>query len=75
MYCMKNADICNAFEFSNGACSISMASTFYKYSKPSIEKTIWYDQLVAKISSKTSIFLFKFLNNFFTFKVYGQRDV
>ncbi len=43
LYCLQNADICNAFEFINGTCSVSKAPSFKKNSKYTKRKKIWID--------------------------------
>ncbi len=54
LYCLKNEDTCNAFEFTDGTCKKSNKHTFIKYLKDATQqKTIWID--VSKTTVTLSI--------------------
>ena len=59
LYCLQNANTCNAFEFLNETCSVSNSPTFIKYSKYTKQNTIWIDP------SKTSVTLNTSKENYF----------
>jgi hypothetical protein len=47
---LQNGNICNAFEFTHGTCSISNSTTLKIYSKYIRQKYIWIDPLQTSVT-------------------------
>ena len=56
LYCSTHPAQCLIFEFSNNICSVSTTSAFFKWSRTSVEKTVWYNPASVKITIKGSEF-------------------
>ena len=64
IYCLQNSEICNAFEFINGTCSVSHSPTFIKNSKYTKRKKIWIDPSKTSVTVTTCKKLFFQLFNY-----------